>query len=155
MAVALIAMVICVIACIVIHLYVLRFLWHAVWPRVRHRTGIGVAGMVLGCIVGHMLEIAVFAVGIYFIAVEDENSKQVVAQLEYRHLEIWYYSATFYTSLGADKPGSAGLRVFTACEALTGLILITWTASFLFLLMQQTWTNDESNGQDGKREAAH
>jgi hypothetical protein len=146
MAAALIALVICVVACIVIHLYVLRFLWHAVWPRVRNRSGIGMAVMVLGCIVGHILEIALFAVGIYFIANQHEDSKLVVSQLEYRHLEIWYYSAAFYTSLGADKPATAGLRVFTACEALVGLILITWTASFLFLLMEHTWNKDERKG---------
>jgi hypothetical protein len=144
MAAALIAIVICVVACIVIHLYVLRFLWRDVWPRVGHRSGIGMAVMVLGCIVGHMLEIAIFAVGIYYIATQDEDSKLIADQLEYRHLEIWYYSATFYTSLGAHKPGTAGLRVFTACEALVGLILITWTASFLFLLMQRTWSKEET-----------
>jgi hypothetical protein len=102
------------------------------------------AVMVLGCIVGHMLEIAIFAVGIYTLAAQHEDSKQVVSQLEYRHLEIWYYSAAFYTSLGADRPATAGLRVFTACEALVGLILITWTASFLFLLMQQTWNKEQA-----------
>jgi hypothetical protein len=95
MAAALIAMVICVVACIAIHLYVLRFLWHVVWPRARNRSGIGMAVMVLGCIVGHMLEIAIFAVGIYTLAAQHEDSKQVVSQLEYRHLEIWYYSAAF------------------------------------------------------------
>jgi hypothetical protein len=154
MAAALIAMVICVVACITIHLYVLQFLWRAVWPRVRHRSGIGIAVMVLGCIVGHMLEIAIFAVGIYIIAVQHEDSRQVVAQLEYQQLEIWYYSAAFYTSLGADKPGTAGLRVFTACEALAGLILITWTASFLFLLMERSWNTDEREGQKSKHDEA-
>ena len=73
MAAALIAIVICVVSCIVIHLYVLRFLWRAVWPRVSRRTGIGMAVMVLGCIVGHMLEIAIFAIGIYFIAAQERG----------------------------------------------------------------------------------
>jgi len=104
------------------------------------------AVMVLGCIVGHILEIAIFAVGIYIIAVQHEDTQLIVSQLEYRHLEIWYYSAAFYTSLGANRPTTAGLRVFTACEALVGLILITWTASFLFLLMGHTWTKDERKG---------
>ena len=39
------------------------------------------------------------------------------------------YSAAFYTSLGEEKPPTAPLRLFVTCEALTGLILITWTAS--------------------------
>jgi hypothetical protein len=31
----------------------------------------------------------------------------------------------------------------TAVEALTGLVLITWTASFTFLVMQQSWGHQE------------
>jgi hypothetical protein len=33
----------------------------------------------------------------------------------------------------------------TGVEALTGLILITWSASFLFIEMQKYWTNAKRN----------
>jgi hypothetical protein len=51
----------------------------------------------------------------------------------------FYDSASAYTSLGTQQPPTTALRVLTAVEALTGLVLITWTASFLFLIMQRTW----------------
>ena len=35
------------------------------------------------------------------------------------------------------------LRLLTAAEALVGLVLITWSASFTFLIMQHTWQRDD------------
>ena len=40
----------------------------------------------------------------------------------------YYYSATTYTGLGfGDITPTSTLRLFTAIEALTGLVLIAWT----------------------------
>jgi len=33
------------------------------------------------------------------------------------------------------------IKFLTGLQALTGLVLITWTASFLFLEMQKYWKN--------------
>lgn len=131
---------ICVAACIVLHLYVLRLLWRCVRSRVREMTGIRLALLVLGCVAGHILEISVFAVGFFVCAAETNDRKLVMEGLHHEHLDLWYYSAAFYTSLGEKRPPSGGLRIFAACETVTGLILITWTASFLFLLMQRSWS---------------
>jgi hypothetical protein len=35
------------------------------------------------------------------------------------------------------------LRYLTGIEALLGLLLITWSASFLFLEMQKYWTSSK------------
>jgi hypothetical protein len=37
------------------------------------------------------------------------------------------------------------LRYLTGVEALTGLILITWSASFLFIEMQKYWGSRNLN----------
>jgi hypothetical protein len=37
------------------------------------------------------------------------------------------------------------VRYLTGVEALTGLILITWSASFLFIEMQKYWTDAKRN----------
>lgn len=130
----------CVVGCIVVHLYVLRVLWRLARPRLHSMTGIRIAALVVGCVVGHVLEIAIFTYGMFAIASSDGETKLVMEGLQHEHLDLWYYSAAFYTSLGDQRPPTAGMRLFAACEALTGLILITWTASFLFLIMQRSWT---------------
>jgi hypothetical protein len=109
--------------------------------RQRFLTRFVVGTMILAAIIVHLVEIGLFAAGIAVVAkygVPDTPENR----LELSHFDTLYYSATAYTSLGGAPPPSAELRLLTAVEALTGLILIAWTASFLFLAMQQRWEGD-------------
>jgi hypothetical protein len=55
-----------------------------------------------------------------------------------------YYSTVSYTSLGlGDMFPSQGLRLLTGVEALNGLILIGWSVSFTYLMMERFWKEDE------------
>jgi hypothetical protein len=58
-------------------------------------------------------------------------------------LDQVYYSAVVYTTLGFGDvvPGGA-IRFLTGVESVTGLVLITWSASFTFLEMQRYWGRD-------------
>jgi hypothetical protein len=51
-----------------------------------------------------------------------------------------YYSAMVYTTVGfGDLFPHGPIRLMTGMEALTGLVMITWSASFTFLEMQRDW----------------
>jgi hypothetical protein len=138
---------ICVILAVVLHLAALRFQWRYARHRLMSLRGAGIVVMVLGCMVAHLLEIGVFALGLYVVAAW-EGRAQLANEYLHENLDLWYYSAAFYTSLGADRPPTAGLRVLATCEALCGLMLITWTASFLFLLMQDAWGPEGTGGRN-------
>ncbi|MCA9111260.1 MAG: two pore domain potassium channel family protein, partial [Planctomycetaceae bacterium] len=57
-----------------------------------------------------------------------------------------YFSFVAYTSLGfGDITPKGPVRFMTALETLTGLILIAWTASFIFLQMQVNWEHRQTN----------
>ena len=142
MIVAILAISTCIVGSILMHLYVLRLLWR--WAR-RHLdrlNGIRLGALVVGCVLGHVMEIAIFTAGIAAVALSQGNTHLAFEGLDRGRLDLWYYSAAFFTSLGEKRPHSGELRVFVACETLTGLVLITWTASFLFLLMQRSWPAD-------------
>jgi hypothetical protein len=54
-----------------------------------------------------------------------------------------YLSATTYTTLGIGDLAPVGaIRLVSGMEALTGLLLITWSASFTYLEMSRLWTDD-------------
>ena len=129
----------CMLTSVVIHLAVLRGLWRIGRARLSWLRGLGIAVMVLVCLIAHLAEICVFALGMFAVAALDGDFALALEGWRMRNLDLWYYSATFYTSLGAERPSDSGVRLFVACETLTGLILITWTASFLFLLMERAW----------------
>jgi hypothetical protein len=116
---------------VTLHLGVLRFLYKAVLPRLMAYRRMVVGVMVLGAIIGHLIEIGVFAIWVTFLANR--------AGIPHDNMDPVFWSATAYTSLGGEYPKVPDVRLLTAVEALTGLILITWTASFLFMLMQQFW----------------
>jgi|SRR6516165_5955931 hypothetical protein len=136
MFVAILITAIAVVATVSLHLGVLRFLLQAVLPRFKKYDRLVVGVMVLGAIIGHLLEIGVFALGLGFLANQ--------ARLPDGPFDIVFWSATAYTSLGSNYPSIVDMRLLTAVEALTGLILITWTASLLFLLMQRYWQEKEA-----------
>jgi len=103
----------------------------------RPRTGIAIA--VLGALIAHLLEIAVFAVGIYLLDASPEHG-QLVGARSADGADCVYFSMVTYTSLGfGDLIPTGALRFLTGVETLTGLLLIAWTASFMYLQMQRLW----------------
>jgi hypothetical protein len=55
-------------------------------------------------------------------------------------IDFFYFSTTMYTTLGIGDIWATGpIRIVAGIESLTGLVLITWTASFSYLAMERFW----------------
>jgi hypothetical protein len=55
-----------------------------------------------------------------------------------------YFSAETYTSLGFDDLTPVGpIRLLAGAEALNGLLLIGWTASYTYIAMERFWTQTD------------
>jgi hypothetical protein len=58
-------------------------------------------------------------------------------------LDLVYFSAITFSTVGYGDFVPTGLvRFLSGTEALTGFVLITWSASFTFLEMQRYWGRD-------------
>ncbi len=109
------------------------------WP---HRSRI-VAG-VIGALTAHAVEIWVFAIAYYYMHRAD-GWGELSGNFDGSFLDCGYFSFTVYSTLGfGDIEPSGHLRYLTGIESVTGLVLVTWTASFLFLEMQRYWNNRSS-----------
>jgi hypothetical protein len=141
-----------VITCVGIHLATLVILSRTLdrWFNRAHWRAIGC--LVLIAIHAHLFEIGIFACCIRFLRFLHDGK---VFQPNERIFEPWYQSAVAYTTLGGETPGHASVRLLISVEALTGLILITWTASFLFLVMQRTWDADRIHGRNHGHHHGH
>lgn len=105
----------------------------AVNPRFRIVLGVGAA------LIAHVVEIWVFA-GTYYLLIQQGTFGTLEGNFDGTLLTCCYFSFTSYTTLGfGDIYPSGHLRFLTGLESLTGLVLITWSASFLFLEMQSHW----------------
>ena len=112
--------------------------------RLRFKGEIKVALALLGALAAHMAEVMLFSGGYYFLAHTEHVGKLVGTHLQ-GFVDYGYYSIVTYTSLGlGDIVPKGELRILTGVEALTGLILIGWTTSFLFVEMQRFWERNRT-----------
>ncbi len=112
----------------------------------RHRSRVNLLICILGALAAHVIEVWVFGVGYYFLIGFEEFGKfeGIVAQPTLG--DCGYYSFVTYTTLGfGDLIPHGPIRFLTGMEALTGLLLITWTASFMYLQMQRFWKTGLTN----------
>ena|SRR5690554_2869242 len=102
-------------------------------PRLRVLKG------VVGALFAHSVEVWVFATG-YYWQLKSPQFGTMTGEFDGSFLDCVYFSFTTYSTLGFGDIEPHGLiRFLTGIESLTGLVLITWSASFLFLKMQKYW----------------
>ena len=105
--------------------------------KLRHRFRI-----VLGVFVAltaHAAEVWIFGITYYFMN-KAESWGHLEGNFNGSLLDCVYFSFSSYTTLGTGDIEPLGdLRFLTGLESLTGLVLITWTASFLYLEMTRYW----------------
>ena len=106
--------------------------------KIKHRFRI-VAG-VFGALIGHTIEICIFAVAYYYLN-QSSDWGHLAGNFDGSMSDCVYYSFTTFTTLGfGDIEPFGRIRYLTGLESLTGLVLITWTASFLYYEMQRYWS---------------
>lgn len=105
--------------------------------KVKHRFRIVIG--VFSALVAHTIEIWLFAVAYYYLHRAEEWG-QLKGNFTGTLMDCVYFSFTTYTTLGlGDIEPHGQLRHLVGLESLTGLLLITWTASFLYYEMQRYW----------------
>jgi hypothetical protein len=86
----------------------------------------------------HLVQIAIFAAAYRFL--QDIGMGSLRGQIPNASLSLLYFSAETYTSLGFGDVYPVGeMRLIAGIEALTGLLMISWTASFTYLEMGRHW----------------
>jgi len=127
---------------VMIHYEVLMML-SKVLPHLKIKHRFRVAVGLIGALIAHMTEIWIFAFAFYFL-IEQESFGKIIGADDASLLDCVYFSIVNYTSLGYGDLVPAGLIRFTAgLEALTGLVLIAMTATFLFVQIQKFWSKSE------------
>ncbi len=101
----------------------------------RYRIAVGV----IGALIAHTIEIWIFAV-VYYWMIQEPAWGSFAGAFNNTFMDCVYFSFTSYTTLGfGDIEPHGAIRYLTGIESLTGLVLVTWSASFLFYEMQKYW----------------
>ena len=133
-----------VLGCVLLHYEVLRG-YSRLLRRITIQTRPRIVVLILGIIVIHVVEIWIFGMAYFHLTGNPEYGTLIDAtgQIDVGEMglpDYVYYSAVVYTTLGfGDLVPLGPIRYMTGTEAVTGLVLITWSASFAFLEMQRFW----------------
>jgi len=120
--------------------YELLYRMSLIIPKLPIPSRLRILFALFGALLAHVVEIWTFAF-VYYYMINNPEFGELVGNFSGTLLDCVYYSFTTYTSLGfGDIVPHGPIRFLTGFEALTGLMLITWTASFLFIEMQRFWS---------------
>jgi hypothetical protein len=128
-----------IVSCVLLHYEILKLLndlltrTRVVAPRPK------VLLAMAGAMVSHLAQILLFACAFYFLR-DKFGLGSFGGQFNDAFTSFLYFSAETYTSLGfGDIYPLGSLRLVTGMEALTGLLMISWSASFTYLEMRRYW----------------
>ncbi len=108
-------------------------------PQIRIRPRARLLAVLLGTFFGHLLEISFYALAYYSLK-DRFDLGNFGGDFIDNFASYLYFSAETYTTIGLGDIYPLGpLRLITGIEALNGLLLIGWSASFTYLTMQKFW----------------
>lgn len=121
---------------VTIHYEVLRLLSVTI-PKLQIKHRLRVIVGVFGTICAHVIEIWMFGLAFYLLT-QYGDFGSLGGNFDGSLIDSVYFSFTNYTTVGyGDIEPFGALRFLAGVESLTGLSLITWSASFMFIEMSK------------------
>ncbi len=137
MIVAILLGLVLLIATVLIHYEGLRFLWHYA-QLLRGQDRYKPLTIVFGILAIHIVEMGLYGAAFWFGDVPLNIGDFVGHEVALR--DYIYFSAETYTTLGFGDIYPVGdLRLIASVEALNGLLMLGWSASFIYLAMEKYW----------------
>jgi hypothetical protein len=109
--------------------------------------------VLMGVFAAHSVEVYIYAVGYWLIEIIGAGvGGAALAHFDGRPVgdftSLLYFSSVTYTSLGfGDIVPVGSARLVSGVEALNGLLMIGWSASFTYLCMEKLWPLHGSHGR--------
>lgn len=129
-----------VAACFFLHLSVMQYLARLIYNRedeFKHPMLI----VVFSLFAAHLAEVMIYAAGLALLEAAGAGSLggAIVGGRDW-FFDHFYFSIASYTTLGiGDILPTGGIRIVAGVEALNGLVLVAWSASFTYLVMERLW----------------
>jgi hypothetical protein len=108
-------------------------------PLMRIRPQQRILVVLAATMMAHVGVIGLFAVS-YYLMSTSLGIGSMHGEFQGAPLDFFYYSASTYTTLGiGDVYAQGHMRIVSGIESLTGLVMISWSASFTYLQMERFW----------------
>lgn len=108
-------------------------------PHINTRHRIKVIFVIAAILALHVTEIWIFGIIEWFL-LSMPDFGTLAGQTHLHVFDVIYLSAVTFTTVGyGDLTPNGPIRFMLGTEALTGFVLITWSASFTYLEMERLW----------------
>ncbi|WP_341938950.1 ion channel [Marinimicrobium sp. C2-29] len=134
---------------VVFHYEVIQWLnrWHVGRHRRfghNHRVRPIVLFTMFVLLLAHVVEIWLFGFAFWWL-LDLEGYGVIQGYGELSLLDCVYFSVANYTTAGwGDLVAVGDIRFLAGTEALVGFMMITWSASFSYLVMNRAWGSDKA-----------
>lgn len=124
--------------CVLLHFEGLVFVSRKL-PRINTPARIKVTFVIASILALHVAEIWIFGI-IEWCLLFLPDFGTIAGQPHIHMFDVIYLSASTFTTVGyGDLTPYGPIRFMLGTEALTGFVLITWSASFTYLEMERLW----------------
>lgn len=128
-----------VVLTVLVHYEALRLISDYLLPRLRVHPRQQMIFMMLAVFAAHTLEVWLYTL-CYALMDAYPGFGEFMGNKEGNWVDYLHYSAVTYTSLGlGDLYPTGNFRLLTGVEALSGLLMIGWSASFTYIAMVRFW----------------
>jgi len=104
--------------------------------------------VIVAAFCAHAVEMCVYGAALYLL-IEQFRIGSLDGAIHVSLLNCLYFSAETYTSLGfGDLTPVGPVRLLAGVEALNGLLLIGWSASYTYIAMERFWSADKADGSE-------
>jgi Ion channel len=111
--------------------------------RMSGRRRLKVLYAIISLLMLHMAEIWVFGLALWLLLLSPASG--TLGPGAVHMLDYIYFSAITFTTVGfGDLVPHGPIRFLSGMEALTGFVLIAWSASFTYLEMERFWRTPRS-----------
>ncbi|SDU36646.1 ion channel [Halopseudomonas salegens] len=108
-------------------------------PHIAFKNRPTILAVMFTLLLAHVFEIWLFGLAFWLLLQEGQHGA-IVGYSDINLLDCVYFSAATYTTVGWGEMYATGnIRFLAGTEALLGFMIITWSASFGYLIMQRTF----------------
>jgi hypothetical protein len=143
MFLAMIVSLVLVSSTILVHYEALRLISLSLPKLTMVRPRARIVFVIFAAFAAHTVEVYVYAIAYWLLEAHYGFGNVIapgIAASPLAFTDVVYFSIITYTSVGfGDVVPLGGLRLISGVEALNGLLMIGWSASFTYLCMQELW----------------
>jgi hypothetical protein len=136
--------------CVLLQYEYLVLIWRRLSAHTGHRR-VKVLYAIFAVILLHVLEICIFGLTLWLLTLWPACGG-LAGEGTRSFFDYLYFSAVTFSTVGFGEMWPVGaVRFLCGFEALTGFVLITWSASFTYLEMERFWRAKELDDNSEQR----